>query len=369
MFDLINGKVSWSHFNPVRIACEPLESLANYAQGDHILLVTTPGFIKRGVVDQVKKILGTQKVSVWDGVKPNPDLSDLDDATDQLKTLKPDCIIGLGGGSALDAAKVLATTLSGAEGPTLIEVLRHSMVSTWKKRLPLIAIPTTAGTGSEVTPFATIWDHEEKKKYSLEGDYVFPDVALLDASLTFTLGRDDSLFPALDTVSHALESIWNINKTPISAGHAYHSMRLICNALPKILELPYSLSLRRDLQSASILSGLAISQTKTAIAHALSYPLTLYYGVPHGLACSFTLPYLIDKYIESSEFIDSHSLQTLISVKNMILELNLNKEMSKYVNYTAAASLIESQELSSRGKNYTGMMDLSVGVLIEKSMN
>ena len=146
-------------------------------------------------------------------------------------------------------------------------------------------------------------------------------------------------------------------------------MQLICNALPKILELPSSLSLRRDLQSASILSGLAISQTRTAIAHALSYPLTLYYGVPHGLACSFTLPYLIEKYIESSEFIDSQSLQTLIAVKNMIIELNLNKELNKYVNSTAVASLIENQELSSRVKNYSGMIDLSVGVLIKKSIN
>ncbi len=360
-------KHDWSHFNPVRIVSERLESLVNYTHGEQIILVTTPGFKKRGVVDRVKQILTNQKVFVWDGIKSNPDLSDLDEARIQLKSLKPDCIIGLGGGSALDASKVLATTLAEADGPTLAEVFRHGISSTWSKRLPLIAVPTTAGTGSEVTPFATIWDHEEKKKHSLTGDFIFPDVVLLDASLTLTLSREDTLYPALDTVSHALESLWNIHKTPISSMYAYQSIQLICGTLPQILESPNELSLRRNMHFASILSGLAISQTRTAIAHAISYPLTLNFGVPHGLACSFTLPYLIEKYVKSSKEIDSQALNTLNHVKKILFELNLGKEVGRYMKLTDAINLIEQQELNSRVKNYSQIME-SPASIIEKSM-
>lgn len=368
MVDSNIDKQSWTHFNPVRIVCEPLESLAKYARGEHILLVTTPGFIKRGVVDRVKQILGGQKVSVWDGVKPNPDLMDLDEATKQLKALRPDCIVGLGGGSALDAAKVLATTLAHVDGLSLIEVFRYGKSSTWNKRLGLIAIPTTAGTGSEVTPFATVWDHQEKKKHSLTGDFVFPDVALLDATLTLTLGYEDTLYPALDTVSHALESIWNINKNPITLGYAYESLKIISNALPQIKIIQNSLQLRRDLQSASVLGGLAISQTKTAIAHALSYPLTLHYGVPHGLACSFTLPALLTKYIDSHVEKKEHNIQALMLIKQKLEKLDLGREMGKYINTEDLINLMSAQPLNSRLKNYSLMSYVSVESVIRKSI-
>ncbi len=368
MADPISSNLSWTHFNPVRIVCDRLDNLASYVHGEKVILVTTPGFIKRGVVDRIKQTLIKQKVIVWDGVKPNPDLTDLDEATSQFKNLKPDCILGLGGGSALDASKILATTLSEFNGSSLTEVFRNGIKATWIKRLPLVVIPTTAGTGSEVTPFATIWDHVEKKKHSLSGNYVYPDTVLLDATLSLTLSRVDTLYPALDTVSHALESIWNINRTPMSAGYAYQSLRLVCSALPKILESPQELSLRKDLQFASVLSGLAISQTRTAIAHAISYPLTLYFGVPHGLACSFTLPYLIDKYIRSQKIIDSDNLEILFSVKSMILELNLSEEISKYMNAVDAIALIEGLELNPRVKNYSEKMESSADIVLE-SMN
>jgi phosphonate metabolism-associated iron-containing alcohol dehydrogenase len=291
----VSENITWSHYNPVRVEWSPLETLAKHVSGQHVLLVTSPGFVKRGVAQRVKDILAPRLITVWDGVKPNPDLKDLDAASRALRPLKLGCVVGLGGGSALDAAKVLATTIPTPALPTLAQVFRDKAPTQWVPRLPLVAIPTTAGTGAEVTPFATIWDHEQHKKYSLSGDFMFPDVALLDASLTMTLDEEDTLYPALDAISHALESLWNKNCTPVSRAFAYQALALSNASLTEAIADPENYKHRRNLQNASVLAGMAISQTRTAIAHAMSYPLTVHFGVPHGLACSIMLPKLIGK--------------------------------------------------------------------------
>lgn len=340
------------HFNPVRIVWEPLNSLSNYASGKHILLVTTPGFIERGVVDCVKKTLSNQNVIVWDGIKPNPDLCDLDEATGLIKILKPDCIIGLGGGSVLDAAKVLATTLANFEGPTLTEIFRHGKVSTWNKRLPLIAIPTTAGTGSEVTPFATIWDHLERKKHSLTGDFIFPDIALLDPALTLTLGPDDTLYPALDAISHALESLWNKNCTSISRMFAFNALSLSNEALPLVQIEPKIIELRKKLLLASVSAGVAISQTRTAIAHAKSYDLTLRYGVPHGLACSFNLCHWIEAVLESCPEVFDGGEVKILQIHSFLSKMNLKSRLKDYIGSNYESIIDELNVDTSRLANF-----------------
>lgn len=316
-----------------------------------MLLVTTPGFVKRGVVQRVKDALAPQRVTVWDGVKPNPDLRDLDAATQELRPLGLDCVVGLGGGSALDAAKVLATTLVSPLEPTLQQVFRDKAATRWAPRLPLVAIPTTSGTGAEVTPFATVWDHEEHKKHSLAGDFVYPDVALLDATLTLTLGEEDTMYPALDAISHALESLWNKNCTPVSRAFAFQALALSNEALPLVMKEPNNLEARRNLQTASVLAGLAISQTRTAIAHSISYPLTLRYGVPHGLACSYTLPRLIEHAIKKTE--DEQFINTGRAAKIMLDKLSLDAEINKYVSSDKLKEVVNEMSNVERMKNYS----------------
>ena len=357
---------SWSHHNPVRIVCAPLETLAQHVNAHHVLLVTTPGFVKRGVVQRVKDILVHRQVTVWDGAKPNPDLKDLDAATASLRKLDIGCVVGLGGGSALDAAKVLATTIVSPAEPTLREVFRNKAVTEWAPRLPLLAIPTTSGTGAEVTPFATVWDHEEHKKHSLAGDFVYTDMALLDATLTLTLGEEDTLYPALDAISHALESLWNKNCTLVSRAFAFQALTLSNEALPLVMEEPHNLKARQDLQNASVLAGLAISQTRTAIAHAISYELTMKYGIPHGLACSFTLPELIDDFLKSDLCIDEKDQSIIINTRRMLGDLNLNRMITTYTTIDNKF-LHKKYILSDRVGNYTG--GLSPVELIKKSLN
>lgn len=343
---------SWSHHNPVRIVCAPLDILAHHVTAQHVLLVTTPGFVKRGVVQRVKDILAPRQVTVWDGVKPNPDLQDLDAATQSLRTLDIGSVLGLGGGSALDAAKVLASTITSPAEPTLRQVFRDKSAAKWAPRLPLVAVPTTSGTGAEVTPFATVWDHEEHKKHSLSGDFMYPDAALLDATLTLTLGEEDTLYPALDAISHALESLWNKNCTPVSRAYAFQALTLSNEALQRVMKDPFDLKGRQDLQTASLFAGLAISQTRTAIAHSISYSLTSQFGVPHGLACSYGLNELLSCNLEKITN-DDGELGLLRSTLILLQNLNLLIRLKKYAVVRGVIDLDVRSEIIRSG-NYVG---------------
>ncbi len=158
--------------------------------------------------------------------------------------------------------------------------------------MPRIAVPTTAGTGSEVTPWATVWQREgdSPKKYSLSSPQLWAELALLDPELTLSQPRRVMRNSALDALSHALDSIWNVNANPISDALAVSGARAILSALPVAWQTPSDLAARETLMEASLQAGLAFSATRTALAHSLSYPLTLSHGLPHGLACSFVLP-------------------------------------------------------------------------------
>jgi alcohol dehydrogenase len=157
----------------------------------------------------------------------------------------------------------------------------------------VITIPTTAGTGAEVTPFATIWDFRQRKKYSLTGNDLFPIKAVLDPALTLDLPELLTVSSGLDAISHALESIWNENANPVSIGLATQSLVISLRTLPELKNNPTDMEGRATMMESSLLAGMAISQTRTALAHSISYPLTLAFDLPHGIACSFTLPAIL----------------------------------------------------------------------------
>ncbi len=340
--------------NPVKIVCGSLTNLFKVVDGNHVLLVTTSGFVKRGMYERIKNVLSPKKISLWDGVVSNPDIYELDAAILKLKKLNPDVIIGLGGGSAIDSAKVLAAGLANSDSTGLIDLCQQDLVQKWVKRLPLVVIPTTSGTGSEVTPFATIWDRVGCKKYSLSGNFIYPDFALLDASLSLTLNELDTLFPALDALSHALESLWNKNRTPTSSMFSYSALNLMVKSLPEALKNPVNLTARTNLMVASTMSGLAISQTQTAVAHSISYPLTVHYAVPHGLACSFTLRHILESNINQLTESNPEQFDLLVSVLDLLDELSLADLIKKYIKIEDAKKYKLEMSSSLRARNYSG---------------
>jgi phosphonate metabolism-associated iron-containing alcohol dehydrogenase len=154
-------------------------------------------------------------------------------------------------------------------------------------------VPTTAGTGSEVTCWATVWDTHSGKKYSLSRPSLYPKHAVVDPTLMLGKPRQLTISTGLDALSHALESLWNVHVNPISTHHAVVAAREILNVLPQLIEDLQNVELRSRMAAAALSAGLAFSNTRTAIAHSISYPVTLHHGVVHGIACSFTLPMIL----------------------------------------------------------------------------
>jgi alcohol dehydrogenase len=193
----------------------------------------------------------------------------------------------------MDAAKGLAylNALDGNEDDFLKALSspdNHTLKNA-AKISPLITIPTTSGTGSEVTRWATIWG-DNGEKHSLSQYNLYPQTSIYDASLCLSMPTSVTLYSGLDALSHACEAIWNTNATKQSDEYACEAISLITQYLPLAMQERDNLEARSKMQLASYMAGCAMSLTRTALAHSISYPLTGKYDIPHGFACSFTLP-------------------------------------------------------------------------------
>ena len=284
------GKM-WSYNNPVRIifGVDQFDSIASLIDGRTYALVTYPEAPFQALTERVANGAGKPLIVVKD-IAPNPDCRLLAEQSARFASLTsvPEVIVAIGGGSVIDSAKVFA-----AAAGNFSRVQRYIETGDGGSTLsaiPVIAVPTTAGTGSEVTSFATVWDEERGRKFSLARKNLYPEVALVDPTLTLSKPHSLTLATGLDALSHSIESIWNINANPVSARHAVAAARAILADLPNLLHDLTNLKLRHRIAEASLNAGLAFSNTKTAIAHSLSYPITLGWGVQHGIACSFILP-------------------------------------------------------------------------------
>lgn len=289
--------MNFNYYNPVRIdfGLDALERLPKWIGNRKALLITSRGFSKRGLVDEIRanNPLITNVISQ---VEPNPTLEQLEDLYKALDFDSFDVIVALGGGSVIDMSKALSIYMEDSEIEAfecIKKLILEGQQSNGMQYKPIIAIPTTAGTGSEVTPWGTIWDAVNKKKYSIHTDKLWCEVALYDPRLTLTLPKALTIQTGLDALSHSLESIWNVHASPLSISHARKAIPTIIETLPKLVENLDDLPLRKEMMLSSLQAGLAFSNTQTAIAHGMSYYMTLHKGIPHGLAASITLPDIV----------------------------------------------------------------------------
>ena len=206
---------------------------------------------------------------------------------------------------------------------SLAELISDPRIHKNVKLPPLYTIPTTAGTGGEVTPFATIWDHAKFQKLSLSGPSVFANTAIIDPVLTYDLPEKDTIFTGLDAINQAMESIWNVNATSFTIDLATRSLKLGFESLPDLMNGSNCKAKREMMAECSLLAGLAISQTRTALCHSISYPLTVHFNVPHGLACAFTMPIILRHNL----LLDDGRFQVL--VKQLIGEDATTVDLSK----------------------------------------
>lgn len=339
----------FNYHNPVKIHfgvkwLEAVENLAQRLKDTKFLLITSQGFSKRGLSAQIQNVLAKQLVGIVDEIAPNPQIKHLQSI--KAKLCDFDAIIALGGGSVIDSAKFLSVD-------SVFENDNFKIKSQPKK---LFAFATTSGTSSELTHWATIWDNEAFVKHSLSDEILYPKEAFYDANLTLSLPRQTTIYTALDALSHSFESIWNNNANPISTHYALMAIEIILRDLVELSQNLRSLQLRSNLMLASIYAGLAFSNTQTALAHALSYPLTMRFGTPHGLACSFSLPLLLECLPRKS-----HAFALLSPFKSRLLQIFDKLEISiSPKDYGLNDEFIDEifSTLNSRAKN--GVFDISL---------
>lgn len=284
----------WQYHNPVSItfACGAFQDLKRSIGGRRYGLVTYPDAYFATLAEELAGQAGAPSLLI-DDVDSNPDFQDLSEQCARIgRNGQPEVWIALGGGSVIDSAKVFAA--SAGDFSTVRTHLETGDRAAALSRAPIIAVPTTAGTGSEVTCWATLWDRESGRKYSLSKDALYPEQAVIDPQLMCGKSRELTISTGLDALSHALESLWNVNANPISATYAVKAAREVLQTLPSLAADLTNIELRTRMARAALFAGLAFSNTRTAIAHSLSYPITLRHRVPHGIACSFSLPMIIE---------------------------------------------------------------------------
>lgn len=262
--------------------------------------------------------------SIFSEVNSIPSLEICQSAINFVQNSRFDGVVAIGGGSVMDVAKVMIAAL-GTKVNSIQQLLRFQLV--FQCKISGIFIPTTHGSGSEVTMWSTIWDLNLKKKYSLECPDLYPSIAILDGSLTLSLPLDISLIAVLDSLSHSFEAIWNKNANVQSTIFAIEAISLILNNVKELKNNLNNIKLRNSLLKASNVAGRAFSNTKTAAAHAISYPLTANFNIPHGIAASLALlPLLrINKLAiedEINQIISALNLGKFSEFENRILDIS-----------------------------------------------
>lgn len=358
----------WTFYNPVDVhaGCGSLAALPRLLGARRAILIAFPEASGLGLVERIRDLLGERLAAVETEVRPNPDVAWLAPMYERLWRDHPEveCIVALGGGSVIDCAKVMLTRPATGrfdELQALLEGAPPDPASTLRHRR-LLAIPTTAGTGSEVTPWATVWDQARARKLSLQLPWTWPQAAIVDAELMLSLPHAATLASGLDALSHALESLWNVHRNPVSASLAVSAVRSILATLPALLERPHSRDLRERLATAALQAGLAFSNTRTALAHSLSYDITLQHGTPHGIACSFSLPRIMrlaagrDAELDAllrSAFDAGHIDEAIDTLSAFLQDLGVSVDPASYGIAEADWSARIAQALAgARGRNF-----------------
>jgi len=289
--------------------------------GSRILVVTDKGVAKAGLADKVKNSLEKEnlKVGIFDGVQPDPPLQVYNDCLEHARQDEYDTVIGLGGGSSMDVAKVTAALLVQKGEPLDYAAKPTGKGMPIEKGLPNIAIPTTSGTGSEVSPVAVITLPEKELKVGISNNYIRPDVALVDPLMTVTVPPHITASTGMDALAHAIEAYTTRRfdcrlrperpeDRPVYTGGntltdaiASTSIRLIATCLRRAVNNGYDLEARREMSLASLCAGMAFTNAGLTAVHAMSMGIGAKYHMAHGVTNALLLPHVME-YNAPSDF-------------------------------------------------------------------
>lgn len=313
--------------------------------GTKPLIVTDPGLVSTGIIDTIEGILNEAGIPFvrFDKVEADPRFELVDEVVDLVEAEGADCILGIGGGSSLDIAKVVSvmvTNPGSVEEYFGIDLIKNAGI-------PLILIPTTAGTGSEVTPIVILSDHHEKLKKGVVSSHLFPACALLDPELTVGLPPAVTAATGMDALIHAMEAFTSINANSTTDMLATKAMELIYNNIRTAYANGSDIAAREKMLEGSMLAGMAFANAGVTAVHAFAYPIGAEFHIPHGIAntimltpvMEFNLIGNLEKFAqiarifgEGSDDMSSRKLAALgvSAVRELAADLNVPQHLSDY---------------------------------------
>lgn len=256
-------------------------------KGTRALVVTDPGVVAAGVVGMLEEILTTAGIafSRYDKVEADPRYELAGEVLNQLREQEADIILGIGGGSSLDIAKIVSVLATNTE--TISDMFGIGLVK--NPGIPFILVPTTAGTGSEVTPIAILSDQHEKLKKGVVSPYLYPDCALLDPELTIGLPPKVTASTGMDALIHAIEAFTSRNSSTMSDMLAREAIRLLFANIRTAYCDGENLAARTAMLRGSMLAGMAFANAGVTAVHAFAYPIGAEFHIPHGVANTIML--------------------------------------------------------------------------------
>ncbi|MEN6465338.1 MAG: iron-containing alcohol dehydrogenase [Syntrophaceae bacterium] len=260
------------------------------------VIVTDKGIIAAGLVDRVAESLGSKCAGIFSDVPQDTGIEVVNSGAEFARSNGADVVISIGGGSVIDTAKGICILLT--EGGTLDDFEGIQMLT--RPQTPHIAIPTTAGTGSEVTWVAVVMDSEKGQKRLIVEYYNAPRVAILDPRMTEKLPPLLTASTGMDAMCHAVEALYSLSKQPIADGLATHAIRLLKNYLPVCMENGSDMTARGQVQIAAAMAGWAFGNSMVSLNHALAHSLGAVCRLPHGIANGILLPHSMKFNFEES---------------------------------------------------------------------
>ena len=270
------------------------------------LVVTDKGLMKFGVAKMVLDVLDANSIpyEIFDDVKPNPNVTNVKQGIEACRQAGADFIIAIGGGSAMDTAKGIGIVCNNPEFSDIVSL--EGVADTKKKSLPIIALPTTAGTAAETTINYVIIDEEKQKKMVCVDPNDIPAVAIVDAELMYSLPKSLTAATGMDAMTHAIEGYITKAAWEMSDMFEIKAIEMIHRYLPIAVEQPQNPEGRNGMAVAQYIAGMAFSNVGLGVDHGMAHPLSALHDVPHGVACAMLLPVVMrfnapaakEKYVE-----------------------------------------------------------------------
>jgi len=297
MKDVMKG-FSFEQPTELEFGAEKIDSLPEKLENmkiEKLIIVTDKGIEKAGILDRIESYLDKIDYKIYDQVDPNPKDFNVEEGTGIAREFDPDGILALGGGSPIDCAKAIGALLSG-EGNDISEYYGKETVK--EGILPFIAVPTTAGTGSEVTFSSVITDSDSNSKKSIRSPFLAPDVSILDPELTTSLPESLTAYSGMDAFTHAIEAYTAKTATALTNTFAIGSIELILESIEKAFREPNNIDARASMILGSTIAGIAFNHSDVASVHCMAESLGGKYDAPHGLCNSIILPYVMEYNLE-----------------------------------------------------------------------